>query len=414
MWSERRIYGSTHTVFLRRPIAPSRWMWALRIVCISNLNIRNRNIIWRMWSWVEYIFYWCGWRSNTWNFPSSEGRRPVWRRISITKVRPWFGLRYVILLNEVWIGDWRRIDYGWISVKRYEFERFKWWYLTYYKARMVMKWFCIFAGETIPIRLFLGGFDLTPTFREVNKKFSTRYYLSLVLIDEGKSFEALIYPILFQQYLHLHCLFQKKRNARSHLPFHTILRRSLTSQMTSPLLFSTNNPTPNLYHYFFFKKKKALVFLKLSSSHQDQFSNSIPSDARRYFKQSEIVLYRQTPDVAAQQLQPQPQSQPQSQPQQITSAAWWIRMRVYPYRRKLHPRQSNSPWRTFHSFSSLFSLYFGLARPKNSSHSTGGPFFPFLLSSYFSLRFFVWYLVRRTPTNLKTWHVEIKSRLTHW
>jgi len=39
-------------------------------------------------------------------------------------------------------------------------------------------------GETIPIRLFLGGFDLTPTFREVNKKFSTRYYLNLVLIDE--------------------------------------------------------------------------------------------------------------------------------------------------------------------------------------------------------------------------------------
>lgn len=42
------------------------------------------------------------------------------------------------------------------------------------------------AGETIPIRLFLGGFDLTPTFREVNKKYSTRYYLSLVLIDEGE------------------------------------------------------------------------------------------------------------------------------------------------------------------------------------------------------------------------------------
>src|SRR5947207_11295559 len=46
---------------------------------------------------------------------------------------------------------------------------------------------CFAIGETIPIRLFLGGFDLTPTFREVNKKFSTRYYLSLVLIDEGKS-----------------------------------------------------------------------------------------------------------------------------------------------------------------------------------------------------------------------------------
>ncbi|KAI8379940.1 vacuolar protein sorting-associated protein 26-domain-containing protein [Choanephora cucurbitarum] len=39
-------------------------------------------------------------------------------------------------------------------------------------------------GETIPIRLFLGGFELTPTFRDINKKFSTRYYLNLVLIDE--------------------------------------------------------------------------------------------------------------------------------------------------------------------------------------------------------------------------------------
>ncbi|KAK9470476.1 vacuolar protein sorting-associated protein 26-domain-containing protein [Dipodascopsis tothii] len=39
-------------------------------------------------------------------------------------------------------------------------------------------------GETIPIRLFLGGFDLTPTYRDVNKKFSTRTFLSLVLIDE--------------------------------------------------------------------------------------------------------------------------------------------------------------------------------------------------------------------------------------
>lgn len=39
-------------------------------------------------------------------------------------------------------------------------------------------------GETIPIRLFLGGFELTPTYRDVNKKFSTRYYLNLVLVDE--------------------------------------------------------------------------------------------------------------------------------------------------------------------------------------------------------------------------------------
>ncbi|XP_063957273.1 vacuolar protein sorting-associated protein 26B-like [Lytechinus pictus] len=39
-------------------------------------------------------------------------------------------------------------------------------------------------GESIPIRLFLSGYELTPTMRDVNKKFSVRYYLNLVLVDE--------------------------------------------------------------------------------------------------------------------------------------------------------------------------------------------------------------------------------------
>ena len=40
-------------------------------------------------------------------------------------------------------------------------------------------------GESIPIRLFLSGFDgLTPTFRNVSNKFSVKYFLNLVLIDE--------------------------------------------------------------------------------------------------------------------------------------------------------------------------------------------------------------------------------------
>ena len=65
-------------------------------------------------------------------------------------------------------------DHGWCTSTRYT----------------ICLLFCSFqahnllVGETIPIRLFLGGFDLTPTFREVNKKFSVRYYLNLVLIDE--------------------------------------------------------------------------------------------------------------------------------------------------------------------------------------------------------------------------------------
>uniref|UniRef100_UPI00358F4E2E vacuolar protein sorting-associated protein 26A-like n=1 Tax=Myxine glutinosa TaxID=7769 RepID=UPI00358F4E2E len=39
-------------------------------------------------------------------------------------------------------------------------------------------------GESIPIRLFLSGYELTPTMRDVNKKFSVRYFINLVLIDE--------------------------------------------------------------------------------------------------------------------------------------------------------------------------------------------------------------------------------------
>ncbi|CDW55438.1 Protein MON2-like protein [Trichuris trichiura] len=39
-------------------------------------------------------------------------------------------------------------------------------------------------GESIPIRLFLSGYDLTPTMREIHKRFSVRYFLNLVLVDE--------------------------------------------------------------------------------------------------------------------------------------------------------------------------------------------------------------------------------------
>lgn len=40
------------------------------------------------------------------------------------------------------------------------------------------------AGESIPIRLFLSPYELTPTHRNINNKFSVKYYLNLVLVDE--------------------------------------------------------------------------------------------------------------------------------------------------------------------------------------------------------------------------------------
>eukprot|EP00457_Paulinella_chromatophora_P011421 gb/GEZN01011561.1/.p1 GENE.gb/GEZN01011561.1/~~gb/GEZN01011561.1/.p1 ORF type:complete len:345 (-),score=54.64 gb/GEZN01011561.1/:115-1089(-) len=39
-------------------------------------------------------------------------------------------------------------------------------------------------GESIPIRLFLSPYELTPSFKNIYNKFSVKYYLNLVLVDE--------------------------------------------------------------------------------------------------------------------------------------------------------------------------------------------------------------------------------------
>lgn len=38
--------------------------------------------------------------------------------------------------------------------------------------------------QCIPVRLYLTGFELTPTYKNVQNKFSVKYFLNLVLIDE--------------------------------------------------------------------------------------------------------------------------------------------------------------------------------------------------------------------------------------
>lgn len=39
-------------------------------------------------------------------------------------------------------------------------------------------------GECTPIRLFLSPYDLTPTYKNVDNKFSVKYFFNLVLVDE--------------------------------------------------------------------------------------------------------------------------------------------------------------------------------------------------------------------------------------
>jgi len=43
---------------------------------------------------------------------------------------------------------------------------------------------CPLKGETIPVRLFLGGLNLTPTYKSVHNKFSVKYFITLMLVDD--------------------------------------------------------------------------------------------------------------------------------------------------------------------------------------------------------------------------------------
>ncbi len=42
---------------------------------------------------------------------------------------------------------------------------------------------CASAGECVPLRVFLKPYPLTPTYRATNK-FTVKYFLNLVLVDE--------------------------------------------------------------------------------------------------------------------------------------------------------------------------------------------------------------------------------------
>ena len=46
------------------------------------------------------------------------------------------------------------------------------------------------GGESIAIRVCLSGYGLTPTMRDIAKKFLVRYFLNLVLVNEEEIFQA--------------------------------------------------------------------------------------------------------------------------------------------------------------------------------------------------------------------------------
>jgi len=45
---------------------------------------------------------------------------------------------------------------------------------------------CPMKGEIIPIRLYLSGYELTPTYKNISNKFSVKYFLNLILVDDDE------------------------------------------------------------------------------------------------------------------------------------------------------------------------------------------------------------------------------------
>lgn len=68
------------------------------------------------------------------------------------------------------------------------------------KLSQLQQFFAL-TGESIPIRLFLSPYELTPTYRNINNKFSVKYFLNLVLVDDEdrryfKQQEITVYRLL--------------------------------------------------------------------------------------------------------------------------------------------------------------------------------------------------------------------------
>lgn len=146
---ERKIYGYTHTNHPSNQIVPSKWMSVSKTVSTSNSNTPNQSL---------YPLYFVDSRYSL-------------KDVIVGKI---YFLLVRLKIKHMELSIIRRETTG-VAPNQYN------------ESETITKFEIMdgapVRGETIPIRLFLGGFDLTPTFKDVNKKFSTRYYLSLVLVD---------------------------------------------------------------------------------------------------------------------------------------------------------------------------------------------------------------------------------------
>ena len=72
---------------------------------------------------------------------------------------------------------------------------------------------CPDKGETVPIRMYMNGVQLTPSYKNIHNRLQVKYSINLVLVDEEdrryfKQTEIIIYrkPVWNDRYKLLTCL----------------------------------------------------------------------------------------------------------------------------------------------------------------------------------------------------------------
>ena len=54
-----------------------------------------------------------------------------------------------------------------------------------------------FDNDIVPLRLFIGSFDLTPTFANINNYFSVKYFLKFLISDGDEKYFSKEQEIIF-------------------------------------------------------------------------------------------------------------------------------------------------------------------------------------------------------------------------
>ena len=122
--------------------------------------------------------------------------------------------------------------------------------------------------ESIPIRVCLSGYGLTPTMRDIAKKFLVRYFLNLVLVDEEEIFQATgsVQILIFHSVFYFICSFETQK---TDFCLQWLWGKSQTSQLFLST-FKFDIYIRESFIYLFFQKsfefgKKSIIFLYMFS-----------------------------------------------------------------------------------------------------------------------------------------------------